>query len=608
MKRPASAWCQDTSSRSDEESAFTVGSERHSPQSSSSWCASVRSVAQSSASSPFMESTSPALSQTSREETVAEPAGVRRRLWGERAAPLLAIEDKKSPDEAIVVLPSVSDGFDSEPFAREDMGLDLKQSPSPQDRAKADAIVWRRFCQRYRRWVQAKMDALGEGQAQSKNVVRFQHDLNRMTLEQRQEMAMVFFRERPCDEAFQTHVLGVMEHKVLNKSDRSVFLDSKTALFTWNGPWGVVDGVTVPEAVKSPSTFNTAVEEVCEQLRQHEGVLQLWAEFKKKVECWKDEFFLSSVAFCMELCTHTLESEGIIRVHFHAFFRSNSRIKIERGRAVSFKKSEPFKSGNVMGGSRSARGSGTNAGMYYLQAPKIGSIFTSGTIIPFKDYLVSGEWIMNLVQAGKMDFHTAREEIVCSAKNLPRLLASLDRWHMEMQRKSLKEHMRSVQMELEAGKKPFKSIEVVNDWVRSHATNQMRYKFLVLCGGSGLGKTQFANSLVPAGRSLELNMATAPEPDMREYDHSLHDLVLFDECTPQQVLRQKKLFQCPAVEIGLAASATSCHAYTVWVHKKLFVVASNVWQYELTRLSCADASWIEGNSVLLEVLEPLWDK
>ena len=607
MKRPASAWCPDTSSAlSNEESAFTVSSVRHSPQSSSTWC--VSSMAQWSASSSFMEPISPVLSQAPMEETDAPLVGVRRRLWSKRAAPLLAIEDKR-PDEAIVELPALRDGFDSELLAQEDMGSEpFAREDMGEHCAQTDALISRRFSQRYRRWVQAKCDAVNEDDEELKKAILFQYDLKRMTLEQRQNAAKEFFSERPTDETFQRQVLELMERKVANKSTKNKFLDVKTALLTYNGPWGVVGGVTVPESVKNPSTLNTAVDEVCEELRKHEVVLELWAEFTKKVECWKDAFFLNSVAFCMELCTHTLVSEGIIRVHFHAFFRCNSRIRIERGFQVAFKGSEPFKSDNVMGGLRSHRAGGTNAGMYYLQAPKIGAIFTSGTLIPFKDYLVSGEWILNLVQAGKLNFNNAREQIVRSAKNLPRLLASLDRWHQEMKRTSLKEHMRSVQLELDAGKKPFKSIEVVTDWVRSHETNQMRYKFLVLCGGSGLGKTQFAKGLVLAGRTLELNMASAPEPDMREYDPTLHDLVLFDECTPQQVLRQKKLFQCPPVEVGLAASATSCHAYNVWVHKKLFVVATNVWQHEVSRLSCDDASWLEANSVLLEVLEPLWDK
>ena len=75
---------------------------------------------------------------------------------------------------------------------------------------------------------------------------------------------------------------------------------------------------------------------------------------------------------------------------------------------------------------------------------------------------------------------------------------------------SLKDHMMLVQNSLNSTKKPFKSIPEVDDWVKSHTEIAMCYKFLVLCGGSVLGKTQFAKNLVPDGRALELNMASAP--------------------------------------------------------------------------------------------------
>ena len=221
MKRPASATCQDTSlGLSDEESAFTVGSVT--PQRSSAQSSSWRAFgAHSSASSSvvcFTELISPALSQAPVEETVVGLAPVRRRLWGKRAVPLLAIEDKR-PDEAIVELPSLPDGLDEEPFAPEDAepfapdGLD-------EDAAEADAIIRRRFVQRYRRWVQAKMDALDEDDVRGKNRVRFQHDLKRMTLEQRLDAAKAFFSERPAEEAFQRQVLELMEKRVAIKSTK----------------------------------------------------------------------------------------------------------------------------------------------------------------------------------------------------------------------------------------------------------------------------------------------------------------------------------------------------------------------------------------------------
>ena len=335
--------------------------------------------------------------------------------------------------------------------------------------------------------------------------------------------------------------------------------------------------------------------------------MEVWEDLKQIVDKWQLEFFIPNAAYSLELCTATLKEERFIRVHAHVFLRCMppGRIRVNSQMSLLFRGAAPRK---AEGAYLRHRGGGNNAGLYYLQCPKVGMIFSGGSQSPFRDYSVSGEWIMNLIQAGKMCYDMARSELVRSAKNLPRLLQSLDRWHMETTRLSLQSHIRSVEAELSATKKPFKRIDAVVDWVAAHEVNAMRYQFLVLCGGSGLGKTQFAKSLVPEGRSLELNMATAPEPDLREYDRTFHDLVLLDECAPRQILRQIKLFQCPAVEVGLAASATSCHAYEVWVHKKLFVVATNVWKNELAALPMDDALWLIANSVCVEVSEPLWEK
>ena len=69
--------------------------------------------------------------------------------------------------------------------------------------------------------------------------------------------------------------------------------------------------------------------------------------------------------------------------------------------------------------------------MYYVQCPKKGSITFGGSVLPFQDYLVHGDWPLNLLQQGKMSLTACREEIVRSAKNLPRLLGNLERWRLE---------------------------------------------------------------------------------------------------------------------------------------------------------------------------------
>ena len=166
--------------------------------------------------------------------------------------------------------------------------------------------------------------------------------------------------------------------------------------------------------------------------------------------------------------------------------------------------------------------------------------------------------------------------------------------------------MSQVQRHLAAAAKPFVRIESVEQWKEDHKAIRPRYKFLVLVGPSGLGKTQYAKALVPSGRALELNMAAAPEPDLKGFDTSVHDLILFDECPAKVILRQKKLFQAPAVKVALAASVTGCYSYSVWVHQKLLVVCSNVWQYELRTMPQEDREWLQCNSLVYTVESPLW--
>ena len=66
--------------------------------------------------------------------------------------------------------------------------------------------------------------------------------------------------------------------------------------------------------------------------------------------------------------------------------------------------------------------------MYYVQAPKIGSVYKCGTKLPFVDYLVDGNWIMNLCQARKITYEDAKSELIHTAKNLTRVLPNLDAW------------------------------------------------------------------------------------------------------------------------------------------------------------------------------------
>ena len=108
-------------------------------------------------------------------------------------------------------------------------------------------------------------------------------------------------------------------------------------------------------------------------------------------------------------------------------------------------------------------------------------------------------------------------------------------------------------------------------------------------------------------RVLEVNCASCPEPDPRDLRALWHKGILFDEASCDMVLRQKKLFQGPAVPVALGMSTTNCHAYSVFVSGIGLMIASNTWMSELEGLEREeDREWRMANSVVLQVESPLW--
>ena len=244
--------------------------------------------------------------------------------------------------------------------------------------------------------------------------------------------------------------------------------------------------------------------------------------------------------------------------------------------------------------------------MYYVTAPKVGSIWSGGTVLPYKDFHVAGEWVMQLVQQGKITYMAARSELVKGAKNLQRLLPDLDRWWSEMRKEDIDSRREKILKKLRPMHRPFRRIAAVQEWMKCFEEDRLRYPFLVLTGPSQTGKTQFALSLGTESTAMQLNMATAPEADLRKFDHRIHRVLVFDEISPAQVLKQKLMFQAPLNVVTLGSSNTNCYAYEVWLHNVKMVLCSNKWREQVAVLDAADQEWLASNSVVIDVTAPLW--
>ena len=115
--------------------------------------------------------------------------------------------------------------------------------------------------------------------------------------------------------------------------------------------------------------------------------------------------------------------------------------------------------------------------MYYLRCPKVGSVLSDGTLLPHVDFAVQPAWIWNLVAGGKMRPQAARLEFVRQARDLPRILACLDKYVQEVAAAALTESITQVHAELSAARRPFRRLAGVQAWVDVHAKTRWRYPF-----------------------------------------------------------------------------------------------------------------------------------
>ena len=161
--------------------------------------------------------------------------------------------------------------------------------------------------------------------------------------------------------------------------------------------------------------------------------------------------------------------------------------------------------------------------------------------------------------------------------NLVSNLQNLQVVDRETEAELLEKHMDVVNEALNADLVQFRHVPEKEEFLEQFKQIRRRYKFLVLWGESCTGKTVWAKYLFgDAGKVLEVNCASCPEPDLREFRPLQHKGILFDEAPAEMVLRQKKLFQSPATKCRLGCSVTNCHAYDVYVSGVAMMIASNM--------------------------------
>jgi hypothetical protein len=190
-------------------------------------------------------------------------------------------------------------------------------------------------------------------------------------------------------------------HMFIPKSHASnKWLLAKSVLLTWNGPWGVMPLDSADVSVAGD------ISSLCKKVGDSAWGQKLVHKFFVFINQLAAYHHVCEWAASVEICTRTLDTGGLVRLHCHGFLRKHhNKFNDRQPERYLFESSVPDKRAHHAG--CKPRGCGSNAALYYLQCPKLGMVATTGSKQPFVDYAVNGSWIFNLVQSLKMCYTMA---------------------------------------------------------------------------------------------------------------------------------------------------------------------------------------------------------
>jgi len=248
-------------------------------------------------------------------------------------------------------------------------------------------------------------------------------------------------------------------------------------LLTWQGDWGVLQpsielpfvdegaGQRLQRLLPLPARGEEtarAVDAEAEAQRADPRVRMVWDALQKLQKHVATTYLLDGVAVSLEICPETYMASRAVRMHAHMFIYRAKRFRIRHAADVMFLSSVPHKS-QAQGAFCRARSASAAAGIYYLRCPKVGCLFSDGTLVPHVDFQVQPAWIWNLLSGGKMRREAARLEFVKQARDLPRLLAAFDKFVNENAAAELAAKIACVHAELALARRPFRRVPVVDE-------------------------------------------------------------------------------------------------------------------------------------------------
>ena len=395
-------------------------------------------------------------------------------------------------------------------------------------------------------------------------------------------------------------------------------------MLTFHGPWGA-------DLFEEHQQAGLPVSD--DFLRQVYDKTRCDPQWEKLVEKFQNHIVKAAlthgiphVSTAIEMC---LKSASHVRVHLHAMISGNrTRLRADHWDVytfegmpvahVSFSVSNRVVEHSKKGDREKSEagqprlmpnGRRTPEAHYYLQFPKDGMLAQRSNFKKWQDFAVKIKWIKNQMQRRKISLADCIAEAIGSRDGARNFVTEVE-WLIKKEKDiNIARKVLELQTVLRHGQKQFKPDPMlVSVWKQQYinciAEARCRFRPLVLQGPSRVGKSRWAMSFFEAGQCLVLDCQNSVEPNLRQFDPTVHKAIIFEEAPGSMVVRHKMLFQAGPNSISMGQSATNCNVYDVLVYGVQMIICTNAF-FESVR-EPHDLEWLHSNIVFLEVTEPTW--
>lgn len=311
----------------------------------------------------------------------------------------------------------------------------------------------------------------------------------------------------------------------------------------------------------------------------------------ESLEDWSCLQFQAALKAQLDTCRYwTIGKERGARNHFHLAAESRSQFnhKIDYW-AIDGTNPSDCQVNKVTGsGARSSM----DRGHFYV-ACKYKNTHIEGlnNYQPRHDYLVVQKWVHNLWAKDKIN---DKDVIPCAAfyKCITPHFKNQVLLTLATQLKVAKDEAAVVRSNLlRATYSEFKQFDVATEWRGQYVHLMDRYKFLVVCGPSNLGKSRLVYSWFKKPFLIKDTISWVDYPDDC-------DAIIIEDVPEiwQYVESHKSMFQASGV-VHVNTSPTDMYTKPIDVTQKPIVITCNEWRYSL---------WSRANTYYLEINENTW--